>query len=1394
MIAKMRSVLCILAGCFLLAQAVQIPSQVTDKSHLVQQKIIYELFWHVDQPTIFFPELIQKSRRFNVADNIDKFTDKEAITEFLDLLKHGILPRGQVFSISNPEMRHQAMVLFRVLHSAKNFDAFYNTAVWARFNVNEMMFTYSLSVAVMHRPDTKHFKLPPLYELLPNMFFNDDVMQKAYNIAMGDVAMGVTKTVEGVNHYVLPANYSGWYVTRKDVPELKMSYFTEDVELNSFYFLINQVFPRFMPSKMYNLPGQARGEYYFFVHKQLLCRYHLERLANDLGEIDYVSVDRPIESGFYPTMHHRNGLPLPHRESNSVVPLHKYRLIQMVKDLHNRISTAIDLGYVVDSKGHHIDIYSENGLNILGNIIEGNADSINPRLYGDLDLVARKILGFGLESNVKYQIVPSALEYFTTSLRDPVFYSMYKNILTYYLRYKENIPKYTKEDLLFSGVEIQSVTVDKLVTYFDHFDSMLNNGVSIHNHKEAMNTLIMARQHRLNHKPFTYHIAVNSDKSTKAMVRIFLGPKHDVYGHELDLTKNYMTFLEMDQFVVDLKVGTNNIDRSSHESLYVMPDEVSSTTLYKKILASIDSADPFSYSTQTTGFPDRLILPKGKKEGMTYKLFVMVSPIEEKKFTHIVLPAWGRQPYDGRSMGFPLDRPVDPLHFAVPNMMLNDVVIYHKEIEELNVPGMMGYKNDRVATSLALRSSLPPGYKMLRLWLLGLLAVPFVQASYFDTRTADTAFLLKQKKVYNLLYHVSQPMVVNRDLYEEGQAWSIEANANSYGNYAAMKFLSVYKSGMLGRGEMFSVYYPKLQKEMAALFDLFYYANDFEVFYKTALWARANVNEGQFTFALYNAVMKRPDTKYIQLPPPYELYPYYFFNSEVLNKVHHPKASTTTVDKRLISVSDSPNNITYIINANYSGWYFNREYYMENKLNYFVEDIGLNSYYFFFRQEYPFWQESKEYGFPAYRGEEYLYCHKLLLNRYNLERLANDLPKIEDFNWNKPFYPGYYPTMTFNNGLPFPQRPSWSTYPYYKYKYIKDVSDMESRLTAAIDSGFVLGSTGKWHNIYTPEGLSMLGNMLEGNADSCNREFYGSIDALGRKILGFNLESMTNYQILPSALETYSSSLRDPAFYRLYKRILDYYRRFKMREKPYTMEEVIFPNLNIQSFAVDKLITYFDEFDATISNGLMVRDDTEAETLYIKIRQYRLNHKPFNFHIAVNADKPMKAAIRIFLGPASTSHHKLIDLQDSLEYFYEMDNWIVDLNAGLNKITRSSKDCYFLWPDQEPSELFYQKVMRSLNTSEPFTYNERISGFPERLLLPKGKKEGMPFQFFLYINPVSKEEPFYSRIWGNYVFDGNSYGFPLDKPYYDFVFKGPNMMFKKVFIYHKDDYDMNITY
>ena len=76
--------------------------------------------------------------------------------------------------------------VFGLFYFAKDFETFYNTAVWARFNINEEMYQYLLALAVIHRSDTKHMRLPNLYEVWPHSFFNEDVIIRAHKIKMGD--------------------------------------------------------------------------------------------------------------------------------------------------------------------------------------------------------------------------------------------------------------------------------------------------------------------------------------------------------------------------------------------------------------------------------------------------------------------------------------------------------------------------------------------------------------------------------------------------------------------------------------------------------------------------------------------------------------------------------------------------------------------------------------------------------------------------------------------------------------------------------------------------------------------------------------------------------------------------------------------------------------------------------------------------------------------------------------------------------------------------------------------------------------------------------------------------------------------------------------------------------
>lgn len=104
---------------------------------------------------------------------------------------------------------------------------------------------------------------------------------------------------------------------------------------------------------------------------------------------------------------------------------------------------------------------------------------------------------------------------------------------------------------------------------------------------------------------------------------------------------------------------------------------------------------------------------------------------------------------------------------------------------------------------------------------------------------------------------------------------------------------------MLPRGEIFSIFHNQHLEQAIALFRLFYYANDYDTFYKTAVWARNHLNEGLWLYSFSVAIVHRPDTYGIILPPIYEIYPNYFFSSEVIHQIHEIKQKYYGGDNKL---------------------------------------------------------------------------------------------------------------------------------------------------------------------------------------------------------------------------------------------------------------------------------------------------------------------------------------------------------------------------------------------------------------------------------------------------------------------------------------------------------------
>lgn len=61
----------------------------------------------------------------------------------------------------------------------RTYDDFLSVAVYCRDRVNPNMFIYALSVAILHRPDTKDLPVPPLTEVFPDKYMDSSIFSRA---------------------------------------------------------------------------------------------------------------------------------------------------------------------------------------------------------------------------------------------------------------------------------------------------------------------------------------------------------------------------------------------------------------------------------------------------------------------------------------------------------------------------------------------------------------------------------------------------------------------------------------------------------------------------------------------------------------------------------------------------------------------------------------------------------------------------------------------------------------------------------------------------------------------------------------------------------------------------------------------------------------------------------------------------------------------------------------------------------------------------------------------------------------------------------------------------------------------------------------------------------------
>lgn len=259
------------------------------------------------------------------------------------------------------------------------------------------------------------------------------------------------------------------------------------------------------------------------------------------------------------------------------------------------------------------------------------------------------------------------------------------------------------------------------------------------------------------------------------------------------------------------------------------------------------------------------------------------------------------------------------------------------------------------------------------------------------------------------------------------------------------------------------------------------------------------------------------------------------------------------------------------------------------------------------------------------------------------------------------------------------------------------------------------------------------------------------------------------------------TSLRDPMFWKLNKKIVDLIDNALKVLPSYAKNELYFPGVEVVNVEVKKMMTSFDYFEFDITDALKIGNgDT---TFQVKIGQPRLSHKPFSMKINISSLVIQKGMVKIYLGPKVMPG----EFSKNKNLFSLLDCFDINLKRGSNVVTRSSEDMTRFSPDFVSLRALHKKVEDAQFGLDSLPLNSISSqiNYPSRMVLPKGTPEGLPLQLLVFVAPYMK-----TTLTGMYSAGSMEFNeavmsklYPLDLPIDDNMILGlPNLLFKDTMV------------
>ncbi|EDW70396.2 uncharacterized protein Dvir_GJ11558 [Drosophila virilis] len=425
-----------------------------------------------------------------------------------------------------------------------------------------------------------------------------------------------------------------------------------------------------------------RSEMILHTLRQLLARLNQERIAGRLGKDEMQLIDNS-----------RLIMPNQDQTQRYAVRLNEMRLdsrrnrvlIEQINAIEGRLQQVI--GRVVREMGNgNIGVNRMTGSGVqqideqlrieslIGDVLMGR--------LGDIGIlrILRELLQ---DANV--QLDRSGLG---VSMGDRLLQHTLRRIISIVDDLREQqLGVYRREQLDMRDVTINAVRVGKLRTRIEDSDMDVSSLLD-----QPQQVQMMVRQRRLNNKPFTIDMDMSSERPQDVIVRLFLGPRQDAAGREVNLEQRRSDFVLLDAINTQLQAGRNRIQYRSTNIAWTTRDATPYSEIYRRVMTTLSGQQDAMIVNDLVGengrFPQRLLLPRGRPEGLPMQLLVIVSPVERLGREQLmrmeridgVMGMSMASIMDSRPLGFPLDRRIDNEQelLQLSNVQLEDVMIIHE--------------------------------------------------------------------------------------------------------------------------------------------------------------------------------------------------------------------------------------------------------------------------------------------------------------------------------------------------------------------------------------------------------------------------------------------------------------------------------------------------------------------------------------------------------------------------------------------------------------------------------------------------------------------------------------------------------------------------------------------